>query len=187
MGIILASQSPRRKEILQANGIEFKIIVSDADETCFEKDPARLVEILAERKAAAVSCKASSDDVILSADTIVICDDVILGKPKDRRDAENMLNLLSGNEHRVITGVCVQMGDKKLISHDVTHVHFKQLTSYEIDEYLDSGEYVDKAGSYAIQGLGGKFVEKIDGSYTNVVGLPEELTIKLLDEIRTCE
>ena len=186
MGIILASQSPRRKEILQANGIDFKIIVSDADETCCEKDPAKLVEILAERKAAAVSDKVSTNDIILSADTIVVCGDIILGKPKDRFDAENMLNLLSGNKHKVITGVCVQLGDNKFVSHDVTCVYFKKLTSDEISKYLDSGEFTDKAGSYAIQGIGGSFVEKIEGSYTNVVGLPEELAIKLLDEIKTC-
>lgn len=186
MGIILASQSPRRKEILTDLGFEFRVIVSDSDEYCEEKDPAKYVEILSERKARAVLNKVSEGDTVIAADTVVVCNGIILGKPKDRSDAENMLNMLSGNMHHVITGVCVCINGKFLISHDVTKVYFKSLSDRDISDYLDTNEFSDKAGSYAIQGIGGKFVEKIEGSYTNVIGLPKELTIKLLDEIKTC-
>ena len=186
MAIILASQSPRRKEILTDLGIDFKIIVSDADESSNENNPEKLVEILAERKANAISDQAVENDTIIAADTVVVLGDKILGKPKDKHDAENMLTILSNNVHKVITGVCVKKGDNIIVSHDITYVYFKKLSKDTIDNYLSSNEYIDKAGSYAIQGIGGSFVEKIEGSYTNVVGLPEELTIKLLDEIKTC-
>ena len=186
MAIILASQSPRRKEILTNLGIDFKIIVSDADETCYEKDPVKLVEILAERKANAISDQITENDTIIAADTVVVLGDKILGKPKDRRDAENMLTILSNNVHKVITGICVKKGDNSIVSHDITYVYFKKLSKDTIGNYLSTNEYIDKAGSYAIQGIGGSFVEKIEGSYTNVVGLPEELAIKLLDKIKTC-
>lgn len=186
MAIILASQSPRRKEILTELGLDFKIIVSDADESSNEKDPARLVEILSQRKADAICHMVGENDTIIAADTVVVLDNKILGKPKNKQDAENMLSILSGNRHKVVTGVCVKKGSRKIVSHDTTFVYFKNLDKETIDNYLSENEYTDKAGSYAIQGAGGNFVEKIEGSYTNVVGLPKELTIKLLDEIKTC-
>lgn len=183
MAIILASMSPRRKEILTELGMDFKIIVSDADESSNEKDPAKLVEILSERKASAISNKVSKNDTIIAADTVVVLNDKILGKPKDKNDALNMLSALSNNLHKVITGVCIKKGNKTIVSHDTTNVHFKKLSEKEINDYLSIDEYVDKAGSYAIQGVGGNFVDKIEGSYSNVVGLPKELLIKMLKNI----
>ncbi len=183
MNIILASASPRRKEILTDMGYEFKIIVSDANENITEADPCILTEKLAKLKADAVSDKADENDIIISADTVVAIDDRILGKPKDKSDAENMISALSGNVHRVITGVCVKTANKEFIAHDITYVYFKKLTAQQIEDYVSTDEPYDKAGGYAIQGLAGKFVDKIEGSYTNVVGLPKELLQKMLNKL----
>ena len=134
MAIILASQSPRRKEILNDLGIEFKIIVSDADESSNESNPEKLVEILSERKANAIVDKVSKNDTIIAADTVVVLGEKILGKPVNKQDAENMLSMLSDNVHRVITGVCLKNGDKSIVAHDITYVYFKKLTKKIIED-----------------------------------------------------
>ena len=171
--IILASGSPRRKELLKLITDDFKIVVSDADESVGEDVlPSELTEILSIRKAEAVVNLVNDDDVIISADTVVALDNRILGKPKDRQDAFNMLKMLSGKTHNVITGVTVLKGDKRETFSVCTEVTFYALTDDEINCYLNNDEYKDKAGSYGIQGFGGLFVEKINGDYNNVVGLP---------------
>lgn len=184
MKILLASGSPRRKEILTALGYDFDIFVTDADETTEERDPARLVELLAHRKAeAAKAAVGTTDAVILAADTVVAADGEILGKPADAADAERMLRLLSGKEHKVMTGICLIAGETILVSHDETKVFFKTLDDRDIEDYLATGEPFGKAGAYAVQGIAGKFVDHIEGSFSNVVGLSEELLTDMLQKI----
>ena len=176
--IILASGSPRRREILSDLGAEIKIITADVDESSNESDPERLAEALAIKKGQAVYKKliseASSDASlpIISADTVVFCDGEILGKPNDRADAENMLRRLSGKKHTVYTGVCVMDGEKceRLVS--AAEVEFYPLDDALIEWYLDTNEPYDKAGAYGIQGKGSVLVKKIDGDYFTVMGLP---------------
>lgn len=175
MELILASQSPRRKEILSLLDIPFKIMVSDADETVDESLPAYFIaESLSLKKAAAVAKNISTPAIVIGADTIVVSEGKILGKPKDTTDAHAMLSALSGRTHSVISGVTV-MDTKSAKSESFyveTQVTFCELSDDEIAEYIASGEPMDKAGAYGIQGRGGKFVEKISGDYFNVVGLP---------------
>lgn len=175
MEIILASQSPRRKEILSLLDIPFKIMVSDADETADESLPAYFIaESLSLKKAAAVAKNIDTEAIVIGADTIVVSEGKILGKPKDNDDAAAMLSALSGRTHSVISGVTV-MDTKSAKSESFyveTKVTFAELTDTEIADYIASGEPCDKAGAYGIQGRGGKFVEKIEGDYFNVVGLP---------------
>lgn len=175
---ILASASPRRKEILENIGLEFEVAVSDTDEG--QIDAAALpvsvyVQELALLKATSVAkMRKSGDELIISADTVVCIDGEILGKPKDREDAFRMLKMLSGNCHSVFTGICV-MNTKNAFSvcNSVeTKVYFRNLSDEQIQSYVESGEPMDKAGAYGIQGLGSVLVEKIDGDYFNVVGLP---------------
>lgn len=167
--IILASGSPRRREILTMLGADFEVVTSDADERNSEKlgDYARRA---AEIKAEAVH-KTRNDGIILAADTIVCIDGHILGKPKDEADAENMLKSLSGRVHSVYTGFCVIDGSAKS-SFEKTDVCFKNLTPGLLSWYLKTGEWRDKAGAYGIQGAGSLLIERIDGDYFNVVGLP---------------
>lgn len=185
MKLILASGSPRRKEILTEMGVDFDVLVTDADETTDERDPAKLVELLARRKAeaarAALPC--SDGQIILAADTVVYADGQILGKPVDREDAARMIRLLSGSRHEVMTGVCVIREGKTVVTHDTTAVYFRALQEDEIQSYLDTGEPFGKAGAYAIQGLAGQFVEHVEGSFSNVVGLPKELVSRMLERI----
>lgn len=176
---ILASQSPRRKELLENIGTEFEVIVSDADESSVSGDgitPGLYVRELALIKAAATAKKVLKDKkaVIIAADTIVTLDGKILGKPKDDNSAREMLSSLSGRKHEVYTGYCVmRVKDGYTVCKSVkTDVYFKELTQEKINAYIATGEPSDKAGSYGIQGIGGLLVEKIDGDYTNVVGLP---------------
>ncbi len=175
MEIILASQSPRRKEILSLLDIPFKIMVSDADETVDESLPAYFIaESLSLKKAAAVAKNIETEAIVIGADTIVVSDGKILGKPKDAQNAAAMLASLSGRTHSVISGVTV-LDTKSAKSESFyveTEVTFAELTATEIADYVASGEPLDKAGAYGIQGQGGKFVEKISGDYFNVVGLP---------------
>lgn len=177
MKIILASSSPRRRELLSSLGVEFEIIPSNADEV-FDKNlnVYENVEDLALKKAAEVSEKCNFDCMIIGSDTVVEIDGKVLGKPTDNEDAQNMLNLLSGREHQVITGVAIILKSgnniKKIKSHETTQVKFKKLSENDINKYIASGEPFDKAGAYAIQGFGVTMVEKINGCYTNVVGLP---------------
>ena len=183
MEIILASQSPRRKEILSLLDIPFKIMVSEADETVAEGLPPYFIaESLSLKKAAAVAKSADSDVLVIGADTIVVSEGKILGKPKDEQDACQMLCALSGKWHSVISGVTV-FHTKSLKSESFyveTKVKFSDLSQKEIADYVATGEPMDKAGSYGIQGIGAKFVEKIEGDYFNVVGLPLNELYKVL-------
>ena len=180
--LVLASQSPRRREILSAAGIEFVVrAASVAEEPRAGESAAEYVVRLAVDKARAVD--AAADDVVLGADTVVVIDGEILGKPIDRADAVRMLAQLAGREHEVITGISLRRGAEVLHDRAVTSVWFTPLTRQEIEQYVASGEPMDKAGAYAIQGLASKFIERIDGSYTNVVGLPIELVMKHLPEL----
>ncbi|MBR2868990.1 MAG: septum formation inhibitor Maf [Clostridia bacterium] len=178
--IILASASPRRRELLTVAGVEFDVLVSDVDETIPEgtapKDAAMMT---AEKKALAVAEKCSGG-VVIGADTIVVIDDMILGKPKNEADAVAMLRTLSGREHQVITGVCITDGEKTKCFAQVSKVRFYDLTDEEITSYVASEEPMDKAGSYGIQGRGCVLVEGIEGDYFNIVGLPVAETVRAL-------
>ena len=179
--LILASQSPRRSELLKTAGIPFRISPANVDETSKSgEEPEEYVKRIAEMKA--IAEPASGDEIVLGADTIVIIDDAMLGKPKDEADAARMLGLLSGRRHEVITGICLKGRGKLVGDWAVTRVWFAPLSEAEITDYVASGEPMDKAGAYAIQGLGSKFVERIDGSYDNVVGLPVALVYKHLKQ-----
>ncbi len=175
MEIILASASPRRKEILSLLDIPFKVMVSDADESADRTLPPYFIaESLSLKKAVAVAKNVSSHSLIIGADTIVVSDNIILGKPKDNDDAKNMLKNLSGKWHSVISGVTV-LDTKSAKSESFyveTKVKFATLSDEEINSYIKTNEPCDKAGAYGIQGKGSKFIEKIEGDYFNVVGLP---------------
>ena len=179
--IILASGSPRRTELLQTAGIVHEVVVSGADEDVQEENPARLVEMLSSRKAEEVyerlvQQEPSGDLVVIGADTVVAADGKILGKPGDEEDARRMLRMLSGRSHHVYTGVtlCGRIGSvrREVSFSEESAVHVAQLTEEEISEYIDSGEPMDKAGAYGIQGAFMKFVSGIEGDYFNIVGLP---------------
>ncbi len=172
---ILASASPRRKELLSIYIKDFKIMPADIYETvpnniALEDAPL----YIAKEKAAAVFNKLNEDEIIITADTIVLLDNKIYGKPKDKLDAYNMIKTLSGKTHQVITGVCCYSKDKQINIEfsDVTNVSFTDISDEIIEKYLKNAEYIDKAGAYAVQGLASMFVEKIEGCYDNVVGLP---------------
>ncbi len=173
MAMILASQSPRRRELLGQMGFSFTVRPAKGEELPHpELTPAQLVEELARQKALEVSAEAASDDVVVAADTVVAIDGVVLGKPRDKAHAAEMLSALSGREHTVYTGVAVKRGETLLVEHEATQVRFRPLTQREIDLYIQTGEPMDKAGSYGIQGYGALLVEGIRGDYFNVVGLP---------------
>lgn len=184
--IILASGSPRRRELLSLLGLPFEVVTSDTDEsTPPDWAPERIVRSLAQRKAEAVmnSCT-PRNIVIIGSDTIVVLDGLVLGKPVDKQDSRTMLAALQGRSHQVYTGVaCIGMPEgKTVVDHRVTTVAMRSLSLEEIDAYVATGEPADKAGSYAIQGLGSTFVEKIDGCYFNVVGLPLALLGSMLSQ-----
>ena len=171
MQLILASQSPRRKELLGLLRLPFIIRVADIDETMDDRlSPYDEVARLAKLKALAV--QRDFDDVVIAADTIVVCENEVLCKPKDEEDAFRMLRLLSGRDHQVMTGLCVLRGDHIRVCTEVTDIHFKPLSDSEILSYIRTGEPMDKAGAYGIQGYASLFAEKINGDYYNVVGLP---------------
>ena len=171
MKLVLASKSPRRSEILKNAGIDFTVRVADADETIPDgTKPCDAVVFLAARKAMAV--ERVDDETVLGADTVVVLDDKILGKPKDREDAFNMIKMLSGRVHSVFTGVCAIGDGISLTFAEETKVEFYPLSDDEINEYIDTDEPYDKAGAYGIQGLASKFISGIQGDYFNVVGLP---------------
>jgi len=178
--LVLASQSPRRAEILRQAGIPFTVRVAPVDETPLPGEPpVRYVERLAELKAAAVD--AAPDEIVVAADTTVVVDGHMLGKPTDEADARRMLSLLSGRRHEVVTGICLRRGAERMVDHAVTAVWFAPMSEPEIAAYAASGEPVDKAGAYAIQGLASKFITGIDGCYFNVVGLPVPLLYRHLN------
>lgn len=174
MRIILASQSPRRRELLGRMGItEFEVRPAKGEETApAGLEPGALVEHLAEQKAAEVCRDAQSGDVVIAADTVVACDGKVLGKPRDEGQAREMLRLLSGRSHTVYTGVAVCRDGETLVEHEATQVRFRSLREEEIGQYVSTGEPMDKAGAYGIQGYGCLLVEGIQGDYFNVVGLP---------------
>ena len=178
--LVLASASPRRSDLLRDAGIEF--VVSPAhgvDETPLEHErPEAYVQRVAEAKARAV--EGVPGDIVLGADTVVVIDGRLLGKPAGDGAAEEMLAALSGRRHEVLTGICLLFGAEAVVDWAVTQVWFAELSAPEIRAYVASGEPRDKAGAYAIQGLASRFVERIDGSYTNVVGLPVSLVWKHL-------
>ncbi len=173
MNIVLASKSPRRKELLGLLDLDFQIITADIDETMNPTLPVSdEVARLSYEKAAAISPQVSDDTIIISADTVVELDGKVMGKPKDKRDAFNMLKSLSGNTHNVLSGVTVMQGDKSISKTVATAVTFRNITDGEINDYIETNEPIDKAGAYGIQGRGSKFVSGIVGDYFNVVGLP---------------
>lgn len=185
--IVLASASPRRIELLGALGLKFDVVPSKEEEVVDDcLSPDELVRSLARRKAAAVARLRPSDTVI-GADTVVVLNGMILGKPADSRDACAMLSMLEGKEHEVFTGVCVICRDKGIEDclHEVTKVRFCPMSKADIENYVATGEPMDKAGAYAIQGLGSLFVSGITGDYFNVVGLPLRLTASMLIEAGT--
>ncbi len=171
MALILASQSPRRKELLAQLGLSFTISVADIDETTDPSiDPKIEVERLSREKAAAIF--AGPEDVVLAADTIVVLGGKVLGKPKSTEEAVEMLTNLSGKSHQVCTGVTLQKGTQVCSYVETTQVTFRPLFQMEIQSYVATGEPMDKAGSYGIQGLGACFVSHLEGDYFNVMGLP---------------
>jgi len=171
MALILASQSPRRKDLLGLLRIPFTIQSTDIDETLDTHCPIPdAVARLSLRKALAAI--RDPQDTVIAADTIVVCDGYILGKPEDKEAAFKMLAMLSGREHQVMTGVTVLKGERTTSFTEITHVRFRPLTAKEIRDYIATGEPMDKAGSYGIQGGAALFVEGIEGDYYNVIGLP---------------
>lgn len=171
--LVLASASPRRKEILEKLGFEFEVIPSDVDENqIFQDDPAVNTMLLAELKAVGGQV-VRPRKTIVAADTIVLCDGRVLGKPRDDDESAGMLSYLSGRMHEVITGIAlISRPNKRIVEMERTKVYFRKLTSEEIAIYVNTGEPRDKAGGYAIQGYGSVLVDRIEGCYFNVVGLP---------------
>lgn len=171
MNLILASASPRRKELLSLFGVPFTIRVADIDETM---DPAKSAfdEVGRVSRAKALAVPREEEDIVIAADTIVVCQGTILGKPRDEAHAKAMLKLLSGRDHQVMTGCTVLRGDTAETFTEVTDLHFRSLTDSEIQRYVRSGEPMDKAGAYGIQGGAALFCEKLSGDYYNVMGLP---------------
>ena len=169
--LVLASASPRRRELLKSLGLYFEIQVPEIDETPEPNEvPRAFVERMAKEKAAAISV--SSDTMLIAADTIVVQENMILGKPKDEEEAFSMLSNLSDCAHEVVTGVCMKKGERTSLFSVSTEVLFRPLKKSEIKAYIASGDPMDKAGAYAIQGGAAHMVRAIKGSYTNVVGLP---------------
>lgn len=180
--LVLASRSPRRAELLRTLGVDFVVVDVGVDETPQRGETASAyVRRLAQAKASAGRAVVGSSRPVLAADTTVVCDDEILGKPLDAADARRILSLLAGRWHRVLTGVVLAGKEMDVICVQ-TSVLFRALSRHEIDRYWESGEPTDKAGAYGIQGLGGAFVTRLDGSYSNVVGLPLAETLSLLDK-----
>ncbi len=178
--LILASASPRRRELLALTGLPFTVDAPDVDESC-ELPPRAAVEELSRRKALAAA-QMHPGCVILAADTLVAVDDAALGKPRDAEDAFRMLQNLSGRWHQVYTGVSVVDAAGKLVCHsDVTDVHFETMSDESIRRYIATGEPMDKAGAYAVQGIAGLWIDELRGSHTNVIGLPMALTRRLLE------
>ena len=191
MNLILASQSPRRRELLGLFHIPFSVRVADIDETM---DPAKApfdeVARVSLEKARAIP--RGADDVVIAADTIVVCQGQTLGKPVDAQDAYRMLRLLSGRDHQVMTGVAVLRGGQTVSCTEVTDIHFRELSDREIHAYIRTGEPMDKAGAYGIQGGAALFAEKMVGDYYNVMGLPvcrlgqilRDIAPELMEEIQ---
>ena len=182
MRVVLASKSPRRKEILENLGMKFDIVVADADESCDIADPKERVGALAAVKGRAVKelLSACEDTLVIACDTLVYAEGEFLGKPKDREDAKRMMGLLSGKAHSVVSGLYISLGDKEFAGAEETRVIFDEMTEEEIESYISSDEPYDKAGGYAVQGLASLYVKGLEGDYFNVVGLPVNLLYNAL-------
>ncbi len=188
--LVLASASPRRQDLLRAAGIPFTVHPANVDETPVAGEAARVyAERLAREKALTV-WKARPHDVVLGADTVVVVDEQILGKPEDAADAARMLRILSGKAHQVITGVCivrpVKPGESESIqvASETTRVYFDEISDEDIRTYVASTEPMDKAGAYAIQGMASRWIPRIEGDYSNVVGLPMALVYRMLHSLK---
>jgi len=185
--LILASGSPRRKMLMEWAEFSFDVLVSDADES-YDPDalPENIARSIAEKKLLAVLDLKKvdlSDSIIVTADTIVVLEDEVIGKPADRTDALGILNRLSGKKHQVITAVCVQDDQKRLVFHDTTHVSFHALSTEQIIHYVDNYKPYDKAGAYAIQEwIGVIGIKSIEGDFYNVMGLPVSRLVHMLKE-----
>lgn len=182
MNIILASKSPRRKEILENLGLKFDIITADADESSDISEPEALVAALAAKKGRAVieTLTDKSDRLVIACDTLVYAEGEFLGKPKDKSDAERMIRMLSGKKHSVVSGIYLYLNGKEAGAAAQTGVVFDEMTEGEIERYISSPEPYDKAGGYAVQGLASVYISGIEGDYFNVVGLPVNLLCKTL-------
>jgi septum formation protein len=185
MRVILASKSPRRKEILENLGLEFDVIVADADERSDECDPKRRVAELAAIKGRAVllTLTDAADTLIIASDTLVYAEGEFLGKPKDKDDARRMISLLSGKAHSVVSGLYLYYIGTEVLDAEETRVLFDEMTEDEIERYVRSDEPYDKAGGYAVQGLASLYIRGLDGDYFNVVGLPVNLLYRRLKQI----
>jgi septum formation protein len=180
--LVLASQSPRRRELLGCAGIPFVVRPASVDEARIgEEDPGEHVCRLAREKAQSVVC--GLDEIVLGADTVVVIDGEVLGKPSDREHAARMLRQLSGRAHEVVTGICLRTSNRLIVDKESTRVRFVRLPEEEIAAYVASGEPMDKAGAYAIQGRASRFVDRIEGCYFNVVGLPVSMVWRHLQEL----
>jgi septum formation protein len=184
--IILASTSPRRKELLQSVGIQFEIVAPSSDESLLgSENPKVYVLRLASEKALSVSLNLEGDFLVIGADTIVVVDNEILGKPSNEEEARAMLSKISGREHNVLTAFCIAQPKNNVLHSEVvdTKVRVKTLEPQEIQGYIKTGEPMDKAGAYGIQGIGAFMIRGISGSYTNVVGLPIVEVLEALNKL----
>ena len=178
--LVLASASPRRQELLRSAGITFEVQPAHIPEDPLPGEAAKVcAKRLAREKALAVA-RQRPHDVVLGADTVVVVNRQLLGKPSDAADAARMLRMLSGREHQVITGVCLVVGGKPSVASETTLVTVSEITDKEIADYVASGEPMDKAGAYAIQGIASRWIPRIEGDYSNVVGLPVALVYGML-------
>jgi septum formation protein len=178
--LVLASASPRRQELLRNAGITFEVQPANIPEDPLPGEAAKdYVERLAREKALAIASQ-RPQDVVLGADTVVVVDRQLLGKPSDAKDAARMLRMLSGRKHEVITGVCVVVRGQSKVASETTRVTMSGLSDKDVAEYVASGEPMDKAGAYAIQGIASRWIPSIEGDYSNVVGLPVALVFRML-------
>ena len=181
MRVILASKSPRRREILGDLGVQFEIITVETDERSDCTEPSQYVKDIAFQKGKAVAEAVNDNDaLVISADTIVVLDSEILGKPKSYDNACEMLRKLQGRDHKVMTAVSLTLGEQTLTDHAETVVRFGAMSPREIERYVDTLEPMDKAGAYAVQGIASQYIDGIDGCYFNVVGFPTRLFAKML-------
>ena len=180
--LILASRSPRRREILERAGIPFLAKAADVDEQRLAgEEPAEYVQRLARAKAEAIA--AGPGEIVLGADTAVVFDRQILSKPAGAEEAAQILRLLSGREHLVVTGICLKDGSNVIVDAETTRVRLIALSEQQIRDYVSTGEPIDKAGAYAIQGLASRFIDRIEGCYFNIVGLPIALVYRHLNRL----
>ncbi len=185
MRIILASKSPRRKEILENLGVSFEILTSNEEEITTETQPEKIAMALSRIKAQSVANSLCDENaLIIGCDTIVVKDNKILGKPKTKSEAEEMLTLLSGSEHTVISGLTLILGDKILSRCEKTQVFFDKIERQEMESYIATGDPFDKAGGYGIQGSASRFIKGINGCYFNVVGFPTHLFYEMIKELK---